>query len=49
MKQKECLEESEGFIDEIELKWVENCKSSSAGPYWDEVEGKNFVKDHVIK
>ena len=41
---KECLEESEGFIDEIELKWVENCKSSSAGPYWDEVEGKKFCK-----
>ena len=32
---KECLEQSEGYIDEIELKWVESCKSSSSGPYWE--------------
>ena len=37
--QKKCLKESEGegYIDKIELKWVENCKSSSSGPYY---EGK---------
>ena len=34
--EKKCLDDqSEGrFIDEIELKWVENCKSSPSGPYW---------------
>ena len=43
--EKKCLDsQSEGFIDEIELKWVENCKSSSAGPYWEEKDGKKYCK-----
>ena len=48
--EKKCLDsQSDGYIDEIELKWVENCKSSSAGPYWDEVSGKKFCKNSCDK